>query len=445
MNTQTTQADRLMQARCRLLAKEPWYGHMCMNIQWIQSEMSWLPTEQRTMGVRMVNGGDIQCLYFPPFVASQSVEQLFAIVQHEIEHLVRVHCLRSGDRHHVAWNIACDMTVNGPQDQPRIGYHDTASGTLVLPFDGNIVWIPDNWTPDGSAESYYDRLMKESIKLGDEAEDGEACPGCGQDQAQEGVRGEGQESNHCPVCGERIDPDTQPAGQLGRKHALGQSVDNHTVWTQSNVSEDEARQVIKDAVDQASEKTQGNIPGHLAEVIDQLGKPTVRWREILRHHMGRYVGNRRYTYSRRNRRRSQFGVPGISHRAAASVCVIVDTSMSISSRELKQFFSEIDMIATHARVHVLLWDVEFQGYSSYRRGDWKKIPVNGRGGTDMAAPIRWLIDNKLVTHLQIMLTDGITNWINPDCVNFPFVTVICNDPLIAGPGYGYCVHMNGGC
>jgi predicted metal-dependent peptidase len=245
------------------------------------------------------------------------------------------------------------------------------------------------------------------------------------------------EGGGCSTCGNKDDGSYSFGGESGQR------IDDHTVWNQSDVSEDEARQVIKDMVDVATEKCQGCCPGHLTEAIQRLSKPVVRWRELLRHHLGKHVGNQRKTYSRRNRRRDWFGVAGISHHAAATVCVIIDTSGSISKKELEQFFAEIDAISSRAKVHVLQWDAKFQGYEMYRRGDWKKFKLKGRGGTDMAAPVQWLIDNRMVADVQVMLTDGYTGWAPKSSVAFPFITVITTpEGTTDGPEYGSCVRMN---
>ena len=97
----------------------------------------------------------------------------------------------------------------------------------------------------------------------------------------------------------------------------------------------------------------------------------------------------------------------------------------------EKFFAEIEMVTSRAKVHVLQWDHAFQGYSRYRRGDWKKIEVRGRGGTDMAAPVDWLEERRAVGDACIMLTDGICNW--PSERKFPFIVVIAGD----NKGYGY--------
>lgn len=385
------QADRLMQARCRLMMREPWYGHVAMSMVWIPSEMSWREEGARTMGVRIVNGGEIQCLYYSKFVDSLTIKELYAVIQHEIEHIVRAHCIRASDREPQVWNIACDFCVNGPRTAPRIGYEDPSTGELIIPFKDKLCWIPQSWPKDGTAEQFYDMLIKH--------------------------------------------------GNTGGSFA-GQILDDHSVWSQSDVSQDEARQIVKDVVDQATQKCQGHSPGHLAEAINSLSKPVVRWRELLRHYLGKHVGSQRSTYSRRNRRHDWFGMPGISHHAAARVNVIVDTSGSIGQRELEQFFAEIDAISARAKTTILQWDHAFQGFGQYRRGDWKKFSVKGRGGTDMAAPVQWLIDNKLIADVQVMLTDGYCNYLNDSRVNFPFITVITTpEGTTSGPDYGHVVRM----
>ena len=372
-----------MKARCRLMTRMPWYGHMAMMMKWIPSDMEWLPEPSRTMGVRVICGGDIECIYYPPYVDAMSLEEIYATVQHEIEHVVRCHCIRTGTRDNHKWNIACDMCVNGSRDDPRIGYHATdGSKNIILPLDGNIYWIPKDWHQDGTAEQYYDKLM------------------------------------------------TEDHGNIGSL------VDDHSVWDQSDVSADEMRQIVKDAVDQAS--LIGNAPGHLAEAIEQLSRPVVRWRELLRQHHARYAGSRRWTFSRRNRRRQQFGIKGISHHAASSVMIIVDSSTSVDQLMLQTFFSEIEAISYRSKVWLLQWDYGYQGVSEYRRGDWRKILINGRGGTDMTEPLIWLRENQMVKDLQIMFTDGYTPWL--DTVDFPIITAITTKDAVA-PKYGHTIRI----
>jgi predicted metal-dependent peptidase len=52
----------------------------------------------------------------------------------------------------------------------------------------------------------------------------------------------------------------------------------------------------------------------------------------------------------------------------------------VSTAELQQFFAEIESIAYRSKIRVLLWDHAFQGYATYRKGDWKNFKINGRAG-----------------------------------------------------------------
>ena len=54
-------ANKLMKARCRLMTRQPWYGHMAMSIQWFASDMSWVDDPgQRTIGMRISSKGMVQ-------------------------------------------------------------------------------------------------------------------------------------------------------------------------------------------------------------------------------------------------------------------------------------------------------------------------------------------------------------------------------------------------
>lgn len=322
----------------------------------------------------------------------------------------------------------CDMTVNGLKNDPRVGYKEPDTGNRILPMKGNIVWIPEDWPHDQSSEAYYNMLLKRPAVP--------CCNKCGRPMV--GNKGSGKAkpecagSTECSECGQD-DDGTYTYGDL-----YGQAIDDHSIWQTTDVSEDEARQIVKNLVDQANAKSQGQFPGHLAGAIAALGKPIVRWRELLRHFIGQHVGNRRLTHSRRNRRHDHFGLPGVSHHAAATCNVIVDTSGSVGQKELEQFFGEIDAIASRTKVRILQWDHGFQGFKAYRTGDWRKFQIHGRGGTDMAAPIDWLMVNHQVADVQIMLTDGICNW-HDEC-KFPMITVITGKDT-QGPGWGHEVRL----
>lgn len=385
--------DRLIQARGRLMIREPFYGHIAMDMVWTPSKMDWLPEKSRTMGVRVLSTGQVECIWNRQFVEKLTIKQLYFVIQHEIEHIVRMHCIRCDSRIHEIWNIACDMVVNGKKKHMRIGYDHQNTKVSDIPLDGNIIYMPEDWPEDKVTEYYYDKLLKESktLELG--------------------------------------------AGKL----VEGKQVDNHSCWKQE-LSDDESRQIVKDIVSRAVERSQGNIPGHLTSVIESLSKPIIKWWDELHMFYGQHAGNKKRTYSRRNRRLDLFGMPGVTRHAAAEVNVILDTSGS-TVNYWSQFFAEIDLISHKSSVYVLQWDAKFKGYSKYRKGNWRIFPVHGRGGTDMAGPVEWLVHNNLIKDVQIMLTDGFCNYVDSTNLGFPIITIVTNEEGNA-PLYGKTIKLD---
>mgnify|MGYP003343038029 FL=1 len=175
------------------------------------------------------NGGEVQCIYYPPFVESCTVEELYGVVQHEIEHIVRLHCVRPGQhRHPLLWNYAADMCVNGPQKSPRIGYRDHSSSQLVLPLNGNIIHIPPDWPQDETTEYYYEKLeagAKQSAKGKLKSQQSGKGGGQGDEEGDngqgEGKGGKGQGEGNGEGNGEGDGAGTGIGGELieiGRAH-----------------------------------------------------------------------------------------------------------------------------------------------------------------------------------------------------------------------------------
>lgn len=389
LDIQQEAAERVTQARCRLLVKEPWYGHAAMLMDWFPDEMELVKPQFKTMGVRVLETGRVECAYYPKFVMAHSVEQIYGCVQHEIEHIIRLHCLRKGNiRDHELWNYAVDMVVNGKESRPKIGYAEDGK-VLVFPIE-KPVWCPEKWDDTLTAEQYYDLMHKEKW--------------------------------------------TPPVGCL--------MIDCHDFWSTGTASEDFGRQVIKRIADAATARAPGSIPGSLKEAIAKLSKPVVHWEQLLHYNLGKHLGSRRSTWSRRNRRLDTFGVKGSTHHGVGDIQLITDTSGSVGIPGFQMFFGEIDRLASRARTWVLQWDHGFQGYGLYRRGGWKNWKISGRGGTDMCAPLAYLEEKKLISDVCIMFTDGeVAAW--PDPRPYPMIFVVCNtvEP-VKKPKWGHYIFVD---
>jgi len=372
----------LQKARCLLVVSECFYGTVTMQMHEHEAKSDREKAEIQTAGVAIDDCGKIHFYYNPDFIETLSVEQCYSLLIHECEHLIRLHPTRiHPDYHAKAWNVAIDMAINGHRSDPRCTYVDGKTGEkIVVTEDG--CYVPPEWEDGLTGEEYYKLLMEEHSR-------------------------ENQES---PAEGK------------------GSPADNHDVMTsKTTASPDIARQVVEATVNKAKEASQGHVPGHLEQFLDKLSEPVVRWSDYLKNFLGRNFGGTRRTYARRNRRRDSFGSKGSSHRAVGIVGVIVDTSGSISDKDLQDFFSEIEAISHKASTWVLQWDTQFCGmHTNYRRGDWKDIKIGGRGGTHMDEAQNWVVENGVKADAVVMLTDGYTGW-RQEPMGCPFFACITPD------------------
>ena len=99
------------------------------------------------------------------------------------------------------------------------------------------------------------------------------------------------------------------------------------------------------------------------------------------------------------------GAAGIQHKKKVSILVAVDTSGSVATKELQDFFSEIEYIyKAGARVTILECDAQINKIVEY---DGKHIPeIVGRGGTDFNPPVDYYVKHRKEYASLIYFTDG---------------------------------------
>jgi predicted metal-dependent peptidase len=151
----------------------------------------------------------------------------------------------------------------------------------------------------------------------------------------------------------------------------------------------------------------GTIPGEFVEMIEKLRKkrPEVfNWKAYFRRMLGSiYDVNVRSTRRKQSKRFED--AAGIQHKKKVSILVAIDTSGSVSNKELQEFFSEIDYVyKAGARVTIIECDTQINAITEY---DGKKIPeIKGRGGTDFNPPVNYYHDHRKEYASLIYFTDG---------------------------------------
>jgi predicted metal-dependent peptidase len=131
-------------------------------------------------------------------------------------------------------------------------------------------------------------------------------------------------------------------------------------------------------------KTAGRLPGHYEELINELLKPIIDWRRILRSSLTKGIGrNVKRTWSRPSRKIPDL-YPGKETLKLNKTVILIDTSGSIGTKELQRFVSEVyGVLREISKVVVIMWDAVVEDVIELRsNSDIEKVKViKGRGGT----------------------------------------------------------------
>jgi predicted metal-dependent peptidase len=131
-------------------------------------------------------------------------------------------------------------------------------------------------------------------------------------------------------------------------------------------------------------KSTGTIPEGIERLVDELLKPKVNWRAIIRRDLYGFFGARhRYSWKKMSKKQPGL-VPGRKSYGKGDALILIDTSGSIGEEELRQFVTEAFAIAKAAGrdVIVIPWDAEaYEPIKIRHSGDVMKVRLKGGGGT----------------------------------------------------------------
>jgi len=197
------------------------------------------------------------------------------------------------------------------------------------------------------------------------------------------------------------------------KDNLMSQEDIHAMWKKiwDNLSQEERDLIKKQAEFQMKETAKnvqkGDIPGELAEKIDELMnlKPQVfNWKAYFRRLLGVHFD----IYQKKTRRKESLRFedsPGLKRKKKHKILVAIDTSGSVSTEEFKDFFSEIYYIyKAGAQIHIIEADVNITNEYDYKGIMPKKI--TGRGGTSFIQAVNYYNEHRNDYTTCVYFTDG---------------------------------------
>ncbi|MEM4592227.1 MAG: VWA-like domain-containing protein, partial [Sulfolobales archaeon] len=135
-----------------------------------------------------------------------------------------------------------------------------------------------------------------------------------------------------------------------------------------------------EAVFVASTAGAGTVPGWAKRIVDELLKPRINWRSVLRQYLAQGMRVKR-TWSRESRKID--GMPGKTLYGKPKVAVLVDVSGSITDRQFAEFLSELlGILGEASKVNVVFWDTEVKAVRTVKhKSEIPRLEVQGGGGT----------------------------------------------------------------
>lgn len=346
----------------------------------------------------LVQNGRINLLTNCELYEKFSLDQMCRILEHEMMHIIMEHGSRCPHGGHMLWNMASDLAING----------------IIPGMDLGLIPGKDAFKdlPVGKTAEFYYGVLKDK-----------------QDKGKLTVDPDGT----VKVDGKKIEKPNCPSTEKDDK--------------KSSDSEKLAKEVIKQAVEEAMAETArvaGGPPEGLESIIKELLKKSeVNWKQILRQYVGNAVkAGSKATWKRPSRR---FGEDqkGKMPERILEVGVAIDTSGSITDKDLAEFVAEMKgiMKSYKSKIHVV--ETSTQVDRTYDLSATTKINSKffGRGGGDHRPTFEYFEKKrKKMPDVLVYFTDGFeafpekppkvkTIWVRPSQVadypqQFPFGRVL---------------------
>lgn len=349
----------------------------------------------------------------PVWTGPLSLRQLGYIMIHETAHVVLLHALRKGARHHLLWNMSCDLAANsiideiaGPNGKPLYERPEQ----VKIPGIGTCSLLTADWAKELAAEEIYERLLK----------DADVVPVGGPGKSGKGTKGRRSQSN--PNAGNQAGTQ-QPDDREGQGGGTSEPDWSRSPCTPGEtcaqlpppLTEDQAERLI-DRVIAAHEawvasQQRGTMPAGLLRLVERLRAAKVPWQRVLQQYAGSALAKEDFSLLPPHRRwliEADIVRPSMRSPSLGDLVVSVDTSGSISQALLQAFAAEVAKLATLSEETLLLThDATVHQVINTRELPAFLATMNfkGGGGTSHVPVFEYLKKERQHPDLFIGLTD----------------------------------------
>lgn len=382
----SNKSEELAKASKELMLKEPFYGLflIMLNKQW--------STKIRTAGVSLL-GVNYQLYLNEKFWGILNSFQQMGLLKHELLHIGFFHITDFDHltNHDIA-NIAMDLEINQYIDKDWL-----PPGPQLLECYPELNLLPKQGT-----KYYYDKLLQGAQQ--------NSCPNLTKMlAAMAAAKGQGQGdpsdgdgNGHGEV---ELDINGQPKRVRMPGHDSWEEFEGLDEATKKLVKTQTAT-ILKEVAEQVS-KSRGTVPSEFEEILKRitaLEPPRFNWKGYLR----RFIGGSVKSFIKTSKHKPNFrfpDTPGIKNKPRRHILVALDTSGSVSTKELIEFIEEIHHMS---RTGTEVTFIECDAAISYKgKFDPKKdFIIHGRGGTSFHPVTEYYDKNYKKYNCLIYLTDG---------------------------------------
>lgn len=354
-------SDSLSKTIKELMLKEPFYGLFLLTLQ-----KEWSDVKTACVALRNLN---YVLKIDPDFWESLSSNHRLGLLKHELLHIAFFHLTDYSHlvNHEIA-NIAMDLEIN-----QYIDYNWLPEGGCTLDKFQELNLLPKQGT-----DYYY----KELIKNADSSL--------------------AQAIQQALATGALIVDNGNNSFNLPDHEWTSEEINEAT----QRLANAQIQRLLEHAAEQVT-KSRGILPGEIKSILERLQNvepPKFDWRGYLR----RFHGKSIKVYTRKSRRKYNKRLPdnpGLKLKQLKHVLVAIDTSGSVSTKELKEFLNEIYHInKTGSEITILQCDTAISYIGKF---DPKKdFEIHGRGGTSFQPVIDYYNENMRKYSCLFYLTDG---------------------------------------
>jgi predicted metal-dependent peptidase len=361
--------NKLQQAIISLIFAEPFYGHLISKMRITKTDK--IPTA----GVYITD--KINLTYNEDWFESLELIDAVKVLKHECGHILQDHITRAkqigatSQELHKRFNIATDATINTHDLVPTV---EKIGGVTIKSLNEMLKGMLDKANEKDKGKRKFKPL-------------------------KEGQLAEYYYNRLNEFAEENADVLPQGGG-------MGETMDDHSTWEQSEGNEEMQKEVAKQAVNDAVKGAGGigNLPGDIAALVSEMNKSQVNWKQQLRQmFVSAQKSIKEPTRKRRNRR---YGIlqPGSKRKPKFKVTVAVDTSGSMSGEPLKHAWAELSAIhSSFTDIELIVIEADCVVQNVYEFNP-KQVPeFKGAGGTSYSPAIQKAAELK--TELLVFIGD----------------------------------------